>query len=197
MSEGGSDNTAVKIIAIIGGVVVVIVLSCGVLGYFIVKAGREMAGELKETMNKAMETAEAMAQDMQQSQMTANNFVRDLQTGNLDIAYESTTGEFKKRMTRKDLDELVKKHPSLKGGLITPPQIDHQAGIAGMEDGATPPMSPQALPSLYRYRYEASEKDGKGKLKLTVTVVKEDGQMKVDQFTVKKPGTGDEEKDEP
>ena len=38
MSEGGSDNTAVKIIAIIGGVVVVIVVSCGVLGYFGIRA---------------------------------------------------------------------------------------------------------------------------------------------------------------
>ena len=149
MSEGGSDNTAVKIIAIIGGVVIVIVVSCGVLGYFVVKAMKEMAGQFNETVSKAMETAEAMAQDMQQSQMTANNFVRDLQTGNLDIAYQSTTEEFKKRMTRKDLDELVKKHPSLKGGLITPPQIEPQMD---MDDGAPPPMSPQAPPSSYRYR---------------------------------------------
>ena len=190
MSEGGSDNSAVKIVAIIGGVIVVIVVSCGVLGYFIVKAGREMAGEFKETVSKAMETAEAMAQDTQQSQMAANNFVRDLQTGNVDIAYQSTTEEFKKRMTRKDFDELLKKHPSLRGGLITPPQIE-------MDEGAPPPMSPQALPSSYRYRYQASEKDGKENVKLTVTVIKEGGQMKVDELTIKKTVAGNEDKEEP
>jgi hypothetical protein len=187
MSEGGSDNTTVKIIAIIGGVIVVIVLSCGVLGYFFVKSMKEMAGGFQETVNKARETseaAEAMAQDTEQSQVAANSFVRDLQTNNLDRAFESTTEDFKKRMTRKDLDELVKRHPSLTGGLITPP--------TPIDIPTVPPPSPQTLPSTYRFRYEASGKDGKGKIEITVTVAKEGGQMKVDQLAVTKPAANDE-----
>jgi len=53
------------------------------------------------------------------------------------------------------------------------------------------------LPNSYRYQYHAQSKDGKDSLDLTVTVSKEGGQMKVDQLTIKKPVTGNEEKDEP
>src|SRR5882672_10371016 len=142
MSEGGSDNTAVKIIAIIGGVVVVIVLSCGVLFYFGIKAMKEMAGEFKETVNKAMETAEAMAADMQQSQAAADKFLTEIQTNNLEEAYQSTTETFKKRMSRKEFDELVKKHPAL----TEPPTNMGPDPTTPM----APPTSPQALPSSYR-----------------------------------------------
>ena len=106
MSEGGSDNSAVKIVAIIGGVIVVIVVSCGVLGYFGIKA-------MKETVGKTMETFEAMMQDMQQSQATADKFLTEIQTNNLEGAYESTTEAFKKRMSKKEFDELVAKHPAV------------------------------------------------------------------------------------
>jgi hypothetical protein len=182
MSEGGSDNTAVKIIAIIGGVIVVIVLSCGILGYFGIKA-------MKETVGKTMETFEAMMQDMQQSQAAADKFLTEIQTGNLEGAYQSTTEAFKKRMSRKEFDELVKKHPALK----EPPTnmgMDQSTPMA-------PPTSPQALPSSYRYQYHAQSKDGKESLDLTVGVTKEGGQMKVDQLTIKKTVAGNEQKEEP
>jgi hypothetical protein len=186
MSEGGSDNTAVKIIAIIGGVVIVIVVSCGVLGYYLVKTG---VSAFKETVGKTMETLEAMSQDMQQSQAAGDKFLTEIQTDNLEEAYQSTTEAFKKRMSRKEFDELVKKHPALK----EPPTnmgMDPTTPMA-------PPTSPQALPSTYRYQYHAQSKDGKDSLDLTVAVTKEGGQMKVDQLTVKKPVTDNEEKDEP
>jgi len=182
MSEGGSDNTAVKIVAIIGGVIIVIVVSCGVLGYFFVRA-------MKETVGKTMETFEAMAADMQQSQAAADKFLKDIETKNLEEAYQSTSETFKKRMSRKEFDELVKKHPALK----QPPTN------MGMDPNSTmvaPPTSPQALPSTYRYLYHAESKDGKEKLDVTVAVSKEAGQMKVDQITVKKPvGEEKEEND--
>jgi hypothetical protein len=58
-----------------------------------------------------------------------------------------------------------------------------------------PPTSPQALPNNYRYQYHSQSKDGKDKIDVTVSVTKEGGQMKVDQLTIKKPVTGNE--DEP
>jgi hypothetical protein len=182
MSEGGSDNTAVKIIAIIGGVIVVIVVSCGVLGYFGIKA-------MKETVGKTMETLEAMTQDMQQSQAAADKFLKEIETNNLEGAYQSTTEAFKKRMSRKEFDELVKKHPALKES-ATNMGFDPTTPMA-------PPTSPQALPSSYRYQYHAQSKDGKESLDLTVGVNKEGGQMKVDELTIKKTVAGNEEKDEP
>jgi hypothetical protein len=183
MSEGGSDNTAVKIIAIIGGVIVVIVVSCVGLGYFGIKA-------MKETVGKTMEALEAMTADMQQSQAAADKFLTEIQTNNLEEAYQSTTEAFKKRMSRKEFDELVKKHPALKES-PTNMGMDPTTPMA-------PPTSPQALPNSYRYQYHTQSKDGKDSLDLTVAVSKEGGQMKVDHLTVKKPVTGGgEEKEEP
>jgi len=181
MSEGGSDNTAVKITAIIGGVIVVIVVSCGVLGYFGIKA-------MKETVGKTMETFEVMFQDMQQSQAAADKFLAEIQTNDLEDAYQSTTETFKKRMSRKEFDELVKKHPALKEP-ATNMGPDPNSPMA-------PPTSPQALPSSYRYLYQAKSKDGKESLDLTVGVIKDAGQMKVDQLTIKKSVAGNEEKEE-
>jgi hypothetical protein len=181
MSEGGSNNTAVKIIAIIGGVVIVVVVSCGVLGYFFIKA-------MKETVGQAMEGMQEWAQDMEQSQAAADQFLKEIQANDLEAAYQSTTEQFKKRMNRKDFDELVKKLPAFK---------EPHTGL-GPDPTApmVPPTSRQALPSNYRYQCQVRSKDGKDSLDLTIAVSKEGGQMKVDQLTVKKSITGSEEKEE-
>jgi hypothetical protein len=169
--EQESDNTAVKIVGIIGGVVVVIVLACGVMGYFIIKTA-------KETVGKAMESMEAWTQDMQQSESVAQAFLNQIQVNNLEAAYESTTESFKKRLSRKDLDELVKKYPALK----------EPATNMGMDMSTpmAPPTSPQSLPSTYRYQFHAQTKDGKDQIDLTVAVSKDGGAMKVDSLTIKK-----------
>ena len=83
MSEGGSDNTAVKIIAIIGGVVVVIVVSCGVLGYFGIRAMREMASGFEQTIKQ-------FAEDSQQSQKVVESFLADIRADKLWIQEDQT-----------------------------------------------------------------------------------------------------------
>src|SRR5260370_40578860 len=107
MAEQEADNKVVKRVAINGGVILVIGLACSVLGYFGIKA-------FKETMGKAMETMQAWTQDMEQSQEAADKFLNSIQVDDLDGAYQSTTETFKKRMPRKDLDDLGKKTPSSK-----------------------------------------------------------------------------------
>ena len=180
--EPESNNTAVKIIAIIGGVVVVVVLTCGIVVYF----GFKM---VKETVGKTMETLEAMSQDVMQSQAVADSFLTEIQTDNLDGAYESTTEAFKKRMPRKDFDDLVKKHPALK----------EPATNMGMDSNTpmAPPTSPQALPNNYRYKFHAQSKDGKDSIDITIAVNKEGGAMKVDKLTIKKAEAGDDDSDPP
>jgi hypothetical protein len=185
--EQESDNTAVKIIAIIGGVIVVVVLTCGVVGYLIFKAGKEA---FQETVGKTMETLEAMAQDLQQSQAAADKFLTEIQSNDLDGAYQSTSESFKKRMPRKDFDDLVKKHPALK-------EPATNMGMDQKIQPMAPPPSPQALPSTYRYKFQAQSKDGKDSIEITVTVSKEGGTMKVDQITIKKPVAGEEGPDPP
>jgi hypothetical protein len=182
MEQESGSNTAVKIVAIIGGVIVVIVASCGVLGYFGIKA-------VKETVGKTMEAVEAWSQDMMQSQAEADHFLNEIQTDNLEGAYQSTTEGFKKRMTQKAFDDLVKKHPALK----------EPATNKGVPPNSqvSPPTSPQNLPTTYQYQYHAQSKDGKDSIDVTLTVNKEGGAMKVDQLSIKKAGAGGEEADEP
>jgi hypothetical protein len=182
MSEGGSDNTAVKIIAIIGGVVVVIVLSCGVLGYFGIKAMKEMASGFEETLKQ-------FAEDAQQSQKAVDTFLADIRADKLDSAYQSTTKEFKERLSLKEFEELIKKHPALKERPTS--------NISTNMNSPNPPGSPQAFPSMYQYTYKAQGKDGKDKIDFTITVEKEDGKMKVDQLTITPDKGGNDEKDEP
>jgi len=181
MSEGGSDNTAVKIIAIIGGVVVVIVVSCGVLGYFGIKAMKEMASGFEETLKQ-------FAEDAQQSQKAVDTFLADIRADKLDSAYQSTTKEFKERLSQKEFEELIKKHPALKERPTSSINMNPQ----------NPPVSPQAFPSMYQYTYKAQGKDGKDKIDIAITVEKEDGKMKVDQLTITPDkGNNNEEKDKP
>ena len=182
MAEHESDNTTVKIVAIIGGVIVVIVLSCVGLGYFGIKA-------FKETVGKTMESLEAMSQDMIQSQAVADGFLTQIQSNDLEAAYQSTTDSFKKRMPRKDFDELVKKHPALK----EPPT---NMGM-DMNSPMAPPTSPQNLPNNYRFQYHAQSKDGKDSIDFTVGISKEGGGMKVDSLTIKKATAGEVVEDQP
>jgi|SRR5438094_5540725 len=181
MSEGGSDNTAVKIIAIIGGVVVIIVVSCGVLGYFGIRAMREMASGFEQTIKQ-------FAEDSQQSQKVVESFLADIRADKLDNAYQATTKEFKDHLSQKEFEDLVKKHPALK-----------ERPVAGMNTNmnAPQPGSPQAFPSMYQYSYKAQTKDGKDKIDIAITVEKEDGKMKVDQLTITPEASAKEPKDEP
>jgi hypothetical protein len=180
MSEGGSDNTAVKIIAIIGGFVVVIVVSCGVLGYFGIRAMREMASGFEETFKQ-------FAEDAQQSQKAVDSFLADIRADKLDSAYQSTTKEFKDRLSQKEFEELIKKHPALKEKAMPGLNMNPQ----------NPPASPQGFPSMYQYSYKAQAEGGKDRIDILITVEKEDGKMKVDQLTITPETSGKELKDEP
>jgi len=178
--EQESSNTAVKIVAIIGGVIVVIVVSCGVLGYFLIRTG-------KETMEKAMETVGAMAE----SHAAADRFLTYIQMSDLDSAYQLTSDIFKKRMSRKEFDDLVKKHPALKEPATNMGMDVNTPGVQ------VPSTTPQAGQSTYGYQYHAQSKDGKDSIDFTVTVTKEGGTMKVDQLTIKKALASDEGPDQP
>jgi hypothetical protein len=177
--EQESSNTAVKIVAIIGGVIIVIVISCGVLGYFLIRQGSQA---FKETVGKAFEAAEAIGE----GQSVADTFLTSIQTNDLEGAYQSTSEAFKKRMPRKEFDDLVKKHPALK----------EPATNIGLDAGS-PRNSSTPFPMPYKYQYHAQSKDGKDSIEFTVTVNREGGTMKVDQFTIKKALASDEGPDQP
>jgi hypothetical protein len=176
MSEQQSDNTAVKIVAIIGGVILVIVLSCGVLIFFIVQAGKKMVNDLEGTFKE-------FAEDARQSQKAVDSFLSDVRAGKLDNAYESTTREFKEHMSRAEFEDLVKQHPALK-----------ERATLHIDMNSPNPAGAPGFPGTHDYSYRAEGKDHKNKIEFTVSVEKEDGQMKVDQLTITKEEGKDEGK---
>jgi len=168
MAEQQSDNTAVKIVAIIGGIVLVIVLSCGVVVLFVVQAAKKMASDFEGTIKE-------FAEDAKQSQKAVDSFLADIRAGKLDNAYESTTREFKERMSRAEFEELIKQHPALK----EKPTVNINMNSPNV--GA-----PNFPGGMHEYSYKAEGKDHKNKIEFSLTLEKEDGQMKVDQLTITK-----------
>ena len=71
---------------------------------------------------------------------------------------------------------MIKKHPALKERPTSSTSIN----------SPNPAGPPQTFPTMYQYSYKAQGKDGKDKIEFTVAMEKEEGQMKVDQFTVTK-----------
>ncbi len=172
MAEQESDNTAVKIVAIIGGVILVIVLSCSVLGYFLIQTAKKMASDIEGTIKE-------FAEDAKQSQKAVDSFLADIRAGKLDNAYQSTTKEFKERMSRQEFEDLIKQHPALK---------ERPTASNSNMNSPNPPGTPPTFPGFHEYSYKSQGKDGKDKIDFTVTLEKEDGVMKVDQLTITKDG---------
>jgi len=128
------------------------------------------------------------AEDSKQSQKVVDGYLADIRAGKLDNAYQSTTKEFKAHMSRKEFEDLIKQHP----GLMERPT----ASNINM-NSPNPPGTPETFPNFHQYSYKAQGKDGKDKIDFTVTLDKEDGQMKVDQFTVTKEEATKENGDGP
>jgi hypothetical protein len=167
-SGGSGSRTAILIVGIVGGVVLVFLLVCGGLVYLGFKT-------MKETFEPMVENLKQMAQDIEQSQAVANDFLENIRANRLEEAYQSTTESFKKRVSRKGFEELVQKHPELKQQDVFP-QFDVN------QNQSQPPTQPFSGP--YRYRYSVQGKDGKEPLEFKITVAKENGTLKVDQLTV-------------
>ncbi len=165
---GSGSRTAIMIVGIVGGVVLAFLLVCGGLVYLGIRA-------FKETMQPMMEGVKEIVE----SQGVADEFVANIRANRLDAAYQSTTENFKKGMSRKAFEELVQKHPELK-----------QQAFAQDFDPRQGPGQPQGQPQIkafsgpYRYRFSVQGKDDKESAEFTVTVAKENGVLKVDELTV-------------
>lgn len=160
-SESSSSNrTFIIILAIVGTFVVLGLAVCAGAIYLAAQG-----------FNQAMKPVKEMIQDVQQAPSVAESFLNDLRNNRMEAAYEATTDAFKKRMTQKQLQELVEKHPALK----------ESADLQNMDMNQP---AGQTFPGVYRFRYSARSKDGKDQVEVDVAVAKENGELKVDDFKV-------------
>jgi hypothetical protein len=172
--EGRSgSNTAVIVVSIIGGILILGLLVCGGLFFVVFKAMKPMMEEMKN-----------MAEDVTQSTMLARQFLNDLHDKRFDDAYDMMSEDFQRRLSREKLEEMVRQHPEFT--TATPidqnrlePQMD-QAKAKGKGKGF------EALKFrefVYRF-HDKSGKEGVARLKLAG----EDGELKVDDFAFDTPG---------
>src|ERR1700675_2451682 len=101
--ESSGSNTVVIVLAIIGGIVLGIVLVCGGLAYFVIQRMAPAIDKIVQTVG-----------DAQKGKAPAETFIEDIQSNRLDAAYDGTTAGFQSRMSRKEFEELIRKHPDVK-----------------------------------------------------------------------------------
>ena len=120
-SDGG--GTAVKVLAVIGAVLLGVALVCGgIIAYLVYvanQARQEMMQQLNQQMDKmreeqAKQQAEAAQTDRGQASKFADSFLREIRDNQLDTAYQATTADYQKRVSRKDFEALVARSAGLK-----------------------------------------------------------------------------------
>jgi hypothetical protein len=168
--ESSGSNTVVIVLAIIGGIVLGIVLVCGGLVYFVVQ-------RMAPAINQVMQTVG----DVQKGKAAAEAFIEDIQSNRLDAAYDATTAGFQSRMSRKEFEELIRKHPELKDPSI----VRKQALRAIFEDNRARKPNVADIPSFETVPYTCDFESAEGEpMELSLTVTKQGDVFKVDQFTV-------------
>ncbi|MFL5340834.1 MAG: hypothetical protein ACJ8F7_11860 [Gemmataceae bacterium] len=173
----GGSNTAVKIIAIIAGVFVVLCLVCGGVIFLIVRETSRAAANMQSQMvgqldkmqeAQAKRAAELEKSDKAVSKQTAEQFMTEVKARRYDPAYQLTSDAYRKRTTRKEFEAFVTKNfaaLTAAGSLME----DHFAADQG---------------TTFVFTRHAPTSDGIQNV--SVTVVKEAGAWKVDEVSVTK-----------
>jgi hypothetical protein len=167
--ESSGSNTVVIVLAIIGGVVLGIVLVCGGLVYYVVQKMAPAINAVAQTIG-----------DVQKSKAAAEAFIDDIQSNRLDAAYDATTADFQSRMSRKEFEQLIRKHPELQDSTIVRKQA-LRPNIETNHSGDNVADIPSFETVPYIGHFESA--DGES-MELSVTVTKQRDAFKVDQLTV-------------
>ena len=181
-------NTAVKVIGIIGGVLVVLFLVCGGLAYYVFwstkkavnEVGQDMAKRADKMQEETRLQADKMAEenrlrqkelensDKQVSLRAAEAFVQELRGRRTDAAYDLTTVAYQQRVTREEFAELLERFKDELG-----------TGVPLSADIFAPEKGPS-----FSYKKTLLKPVGRGFLEMLVTMVKVGTSWKVDQFTI-------------
>src|SRR6516162_8714525 len=168
--ESSGSNTVVIVLAIIGGIVLGIVLVCGGIAYFAIQKMAPAFNAVAQTIG-----------DLKTSTVTAQAFIDDIQSKRLDDAYDATTAGFQSRVSRKEFDALIRKHPELQDSTI----VRKQALRANFENHQPGDPNVAEIPTFQTVTYTCDfESADDEQMELSLTVTKQGETFKVDQFTV-------------
>jgi hypothetical protein len=167
-----SNRTLWIILCIVGGVLLI----CGggitavFFGvYYVVRAAKEKVVTIHEQVEKQMEEQQRQAQAQHERVMAqdlVDKFLSNLRRGFLDVAYNDTSTDFRKRMSAVQFRQFVDKNAVLKANAL--PQIEMQAS-----NDATSATAKATLTSNFGQRSV-----------VTLRMVKENGFWKVDDLTI-------------
>jgi hypothetical protein len=174
-SAESGGNTAVKILAIIGAVVLGIVLVCGGLAFYAFRSAQQGLDQMQvevaarqEQMRREQQERERKEanSDNGRSEQFANAFLQEVKGNRADPAYRMTTAAFKARVSQDAFKTLVQKSA---GPLNL--SLPVSADLFAPEAGAV-------------YSFHGPVMDNRRVLNLSLTVVKEGNDWKVDQFAL-------------
>jgi hypothetical protein len=152
--SSGGGKTLLIVFGIIGGIVLVVGGVCAGLVYLIYRGVQGVQG--------VVASAKSTFDDMQASQMAADNFMNDVAANRLDKAYNNTTKNFQTQQTLAQFTNSVQKSPGLKNYQPFSLQLMNFTSTASTYQGQMP---------------------GQNKA-FTLQVVKDGQTWKVDQFTI-------------
>src|SRR5207302_949103 len=102
-SNRSSNRTVWLVVGLVGGVVLILLVVCGGLGFFAIKAVKDLGTTMQQ-----------MVRDVQLSQSTAESFIAELAADHLADAYERTTDGYRERVSLDELRKFVEKNSFLK-----------------------------------------------------------------------------------
>jgi hypothetical protein len=101
--SSGSGKTLLIVFGIIGAIVLILVVGCGGIVYFVYRGVSGVVASVKSSID-----------DIQASQMAADNFMNDVAANRLDTAYKNTTKNFQAQQSLAQFKDFVQKNPGLK-----------------------------------------------------------------------------------
>jgi hypothetical protein len=103
--SSGAGKPLLIVFGIIGGIVLILVVGCGTIFYFVYRGVSGVVASVKSSID-----------DIQASQMAADNFMSDVAQGGqrLDNAYKNTTKNYQSQQTPAQFKDFVQKNPGLK-----------------------------------------------------------------------------------
>jgi hypothetical protein len=172
-------NTAVKIIAIIGGIFVVICLMCGGLIWYAVHSAKKAADETRQDLVKHVEQNQKdfnkrVDEDRKQransdkalSEKAAEAFFQELKGRRVEAAYKMTTAAYQGRVTQEDFASLI------------------EANSQALQQVALLNSDIFAPDSGTTYQYSKNAVIRAKRIVISVTVIKDGATWKVDQFSI-------------
>jgi hypothetical protein len=101
--EDTTVRTVLIILGVVGGIVLLIVLTCAGIVYYWTRSVTGLVSSVAKTVT-----------DMQAAHQVGESFLADLGQGRIDVAYAATTADFRKGQTKEQLRQYVDGFPLLK-----------------------------------------------------------------------------------